>query len=78
MMIPSKDFEHLDQYYKGELTANVLLNKAVVWHVTKPINKLMLFYWKIVSALYYFNTRGDREGGRGFMVGIRTPASMTI
>lgn len=28
MMVPSKDFERLVQYYKGEITDNALLNKA--------------------------------------------------
>ena len=28
MMVPSKDFERLMQYYKGEITDNALLNKA--------------------------------------------------
>lgn len=28
MMVPTKDFEHLVQYYKGEITDNALLNKT--------------------------------------------------
>ena len=28
MMVPTKEFDHLVQYYKGEITDNVPLNKA--------------------------------------------------
>jgi len=36
-MIPQKDLEQLIQYYKGELTENVLLNKAATLAAKKHV-----------------------------------------